>query len=56
MKDVKVIAGEECIQQHKLLECVLDVKESHRKCREKPSKQMQSVEVERCECTESIFR
>ena len=36
VKDVKVIAGEECIQQHRLLVCVLDVKERHRKCREKP--------------------
>ena len=35
VKDVKVIAGEECIQQHRLLVCVLDVKERHRKCREK---------------------
>ena len=36
VKDVKVIAGEECIQQHRLLVCVLDVKERHRKCRKKP--------------------
>ena len=36
VKDVKVIAGEECIEQHRLLVCVLDVQERHRKCREKP--------------------
>ena len=36
VKDVKVIAGEECIQQHRLLVGVLDVKDRHRKCRKKP--------------------
>ena len=34
--DVKVIAGEECIQPHRLLVCVLNIKELLRKCKEKP--------------------
>ena len=33
VKDVKVIAGEECIQQHRLLVCVLNIKEQLRKCK-----------------------
>jgi len=36
VKDVKIIAGEECIQQHRLLVGVLHVTEQHRRCREKP--------------------
>ncbi|HXJ94687.1 MAG TPA: reverse transcriptase domain-containing protein [Terriglobia bacterium] len=36
VKDIKVIAGEECIQQHRLLVCVLDIKQQLKKVREKP--------------------
>ena len=35
VKDVKVIPGEECIQQHRLLVCILEMKEQRRKCKEK---------------------
>jgi hypothetical protein len=37
VKDIKTIAGEECVQQHRLLMCILDINDKIRRSKEKPA-------------------
>ena len=46
IRDVKVIWQEECILGHKLIICVLDLKEGLNKCKMEICEKMQGLEVE----------